>query len=77
MSRLEDVPKPEELHDQNISSEAEERREDVTPPDTTRKKEGVTSTFSAATGDPGEYSGEDISSREGSAGGDADKIANP
>jgi hypothetical protein len=76
MSRLEDEKKPEDLHDKNLSSEAEERRENVTPPDTSRKKEGVTSTFSAATGDAGKYSGEDISDVEGDTGDDQDKVAN-
>ena len=45
------------------------------PHDTTRKKEGVTSTFSAATGDPGKYGGEDIDNVKGSTGNDEDKIA--
>lgn len=46
---------------------------DVTT-DATRKKEGVTSTFSAATGDPGKYSGEDIETVQGTTGDDRDKI---
>lgn len=37
-------------------------------PDTSVKKEGVTSSFSAATGMPGKYSGEDIDAPEGSTG---------
>jgi|GEM_PF-2667594 len=42
--------------------------------DATRKKEGVTSTFSAATGDPGKYSGEDTETVQGTTGDDRDKI---
>lgn len=44
-------------------------------PDTSIKRGGVTSTFSAATGDPGKYGGEDIDEVKGSVGNDADKIA--
>jgi hypothetical protein len=43
--------------------------------DTSKKKDGVTSSFSAATGEPGKYSGEDISDVPGSTGDDEDKIA--
>jgi len=42
-------------------------------PDTSVKKEGVTSSFSAATGTPGKYSGEDIDAPEGSTGSEEDK----
>lgn len=47
----------------------------VKPPDTSIKKEGVTSTFSAATGEPGKYGGEDIEDVKSSTGSDEDKIA--
>jgi hypothetical protein len=42
-------------------------------PDTSVKKEGVTSSFSAATGTPGKYSGEDIETPKGSTGSEEDK----
>ena len=45
------------------------------PPDTSVKKKGVTSSFSASTGDTGKYSGEDISDVSGDTGSDEDKIA--
>lgn len=44
-------------------------------PDTSKKKDGVTSSFSAATGDPGKYSGGDISDVQGETGSDQDKTA--
>ena len=40
------------LHEDNEKNEAEQKREDLQPadpPDTTKKKEGTTSAFSAAT----------------------------
>ena len=43
--------------------------------DTSQKKDGVTSSFSAATGEPGKYSGEDITGPAGDTGGDKDKVA--
>ena len=52
---------------------ADKQEEQVS--DTSRKKDGVTSSFSAATGEPGKYSGEDTSDVAGSTGGDDDKIA--
>jgi hypothetical protein len=42
-------------------------------PDTSIKKEGVTSSFSAATGTPGKYGGEDIETPEGPTGSEEDK----
>lgn len=39
------------------------------------KKDGVTSTFSAATGDTGQYGGEDTHDVQHTTGNDSDKIA--
>lgn len=76
MARLENERDAEDLHEENSETEAGKLREDMTPPDATEKKEGVTSSFSTATGDPGQYSGEDISDVEGDTGSDEDKVAN-
>ncbi|RYZ54177.1 MAG: hypothetical protein EOP49_05715 [Sphingobacteriales bacterium] len=45
--------------------------------DSSIKKDGVTSSFSASTGEPGKYSGEDITAPDGSTGSNEDKIASP
>lgn len=76
MARLENDKDTEGLHEENSNTEAGKLREDMTPPDATNKKEGVTSSFSTATGDPGKYAGEDISDMEGDTGSDEDKLAN-
>ena len=52
----------------------EDRQE--TPPDSSEKKDGVTSTFSAATGEPGRYGGEDLQETNGSIGTKEDMVAN-
>jgi len=58
-------------------SKKDKKREELRQDDMSLKKDGVTSSFSAATGDPGKYSGEDIEAPEGSTGNDADKVAPP
>jgi|GEM_PF-5174883 len=61
-------------HDDN-HSEASASQSGTDVPDTSQKKDGVTSSFSAATGDAGKYSGEDISDVQGDTGSDQDKTA--
>jgi hypothetical protein len=64
-----------QLHDENAEKESEKRREDMIPPDTSKKQDGVTSGFSSSTGKPGKYSGEDTT-ETGGTGPDDDKIGN-
>ena len=65
----------ENKHQDESHSEASDSQSGTNVPDTSKKKDGVTSSFSATTGDPGKYSGEDISDVQGDTGSDQDKTA--
>lgn len=75
MSRLEQDDKAQKMHEENISSRSEKKKKEMLPPDASVKKEGVTSTDSAATGTPGKYSGEDTGEARADTGDDADKAS--